>query len=112
MDHFTFGADQRALAQFSRFMADVTEGLLRVVFYMDDLAVASIEEHIFDLVALADRLVAHSPIVNRAKLQLGLDGERMLGHTLVKGRLYIAQYKQAQLATWADPTNSRSSSAL
>lgn len=96
-----------APAQFSRFMANVTKGLPHVVFYIDDLAVAStsIEEHMSDLVALADRLAEHGLIINRSKLQLGLDGAHILGHTLVKGRLYISPDKQARLATWADPSN-------
>jgi hypothetical protein len=71
-------------AQFSRFMTHVTHGLLRVMFYLDDLLVAStsVEQHMSDLVALADRLASHNLLVNRDKLQLGLQGAHVLGHTL------------------------------
>jgi hypothetical protein len=94
-------------AQFSRFMANVTDGLPHVVFYLDDLFVAStsVDEHIDDLMALGGRLAANGLLVNRAKLQLGMEGGHILGHTLIRGRLYISPDKQARLASWPDPVD-------
>jgi len=88
-------------AQFSRFMANVTDGLPHVVFYLDDLFVAStsVDEHIDDLMALGGRLAADGLLVNRAKLQLGMEGGLILGHTLIRSRLYISPDKQARLAS-------------
>jgi hypothetical protein len=93
-------------AQFSRFMTHVTHGLPRVVFYLDDLLVAStsVEQHMSDLAALADRLASHNLLVNRDKLQLGLQGAHVLGHTLIQDRLYISPDKQARLCEFPDPT--------
>ena len=76
-------------------MAHVTRGLPRIVFYLDDLLVAStsVDQHMSDLVALADRLAAHNLLVNRDKLQLGLQGAHVLGHTLIQDR-------QGRLCCW------------
>jgi len=84
-------------------MTHVTHGLLRVVFYLDaDLLVAStsVEQHMSDLVALADRLASHNLLVNRDRLH---QGAHVIGHTLLQDS---SPDKQARLCEFPDPTRS------